>query len=77
MHVLHVRHKNRHTAISREGRSQAGPKDRYPGGAPRLLVIDSAKIFSAMAMAMSIYVTLCVLLSLKISLLEMPIAFGN
>ena len=34
-------------------------------------------IFSAMAMAMSIYRTLCVLVSLKISLLEMLIAFGD
>ena len=34
-------------------------------------------ISSAMAMAMSIYRTLCVLVFLKISLLEMLIAFGN
>ena len=34
-------------------------------------------ISSAMAMAMSIYRTLCVLVFLKISLLEMGIAFGN
>ena len=34
-------------------------------------------IFSAMAMAMSIYRTLCVLVFLKISLLEMLIVFGN
>ena len=34
-------------------------------------------IFSAMAMAMSIYRTLCVLVFLKISLQEMLIAFGN
>ena len=35
------------------------------------------RISSAMAMAMSIYRTLCVLVFLKISLLEMLIAFGN
>ena len=34
-------------------------------------------ISSAMAMAMSIYRTLCVLVFLKISLQEMLIAFGN
>ena len=34
-------------------------------------------ISSAMAMAMSIYRTLCVLVFSKISLLEMPISFGN
>ena len=34
-------------------------------------------ISSAMAMAMSIYRTLCVLVFLKISLLEMLIPFGN
>ena len=40
-------------------------------------VVQNCQIFSSMAMAMSIYGTLCVLVSLKISLLEMPIAFGN
>ena len=39
--------------------------------------LENPQIFSAMAMAISIYGTLCVLVSLKIALLEMPIAFGN
>ena len=40
-------------------------------------ILRNSWISSAMAMAMSIYRTLCVLVFLKISLLEMRIAFGN
>ena len=43
----------------------------------KLKTCSNPWISSAMAMAMSIYRTLCVLVFLKISLLEMLIAFGN